>query len=104
MSWFSALAIYCLFWAITLFMVLPWGVRTSQENGEAEVPGQAQSAPSQPMMRRKLIWTTVISGILFGLFALNYINGWVRLADIPIDKLGLHHVRADDSLGTAPVR
>ena len=38
MSWYSALAIYMLFWVFTLFLVLPYGVRTSRELGEAQVP------------------------------------------------------------------
>ena len=34
MPWYSALAIYLLFWVFTLFLVLPHGVRTSRELGE----------------------------------------------------------------------
>ena len=41
----SALAIYLLFWSLTLFAVLPFGVRTSDEAGEKGIPGQADSAP-----------------------------------------------------------
>ncbi len=105
MNWVSAIAIYCLFWAITLFMVLPWGIRTAQESGEPEVPGQAKSAPVQPMLRRKLIWTTAISAVFFGLFWLNLSNGWLTLADVPVEKLGLYHVRADDSMNApSPAR
>ena len=68
---------------ITLFAVLPFGVRTSAEAGEASVPGQADSAPAQPNLRAKALWTTVISAVLFGLYYANYVYGWVTMADVP---------------------
>ena len=79
----SAIAIYLLFWSLTLFAVLPFGVRTSRELGQEPVPGQADSAPHNPMLRKKLLWTTIISTSLFVLFYANYVAGWVLLADIP---------------------
>lgn len=71
-----------LFWVLTLFAVLPFGVRTSEEAGEEAVPGQAESAPVTPGIWRKLVWTTVISAGLFGVFAANYVFGWVTMADL----------------------
>jgi predicted secreted protein len=79
----SALAIYLLFWMITLFAVLPFGVRTPHDDGEAGVPGQAPSAPKNPMILRKLAWTTAISAALFGLWFINLKAGWVTMDDVP---------------------
>lgn len=79
----SLVAIYLLFWMLTLFAVLPWGVRTSDEAGEKRGPGEADSAPANPMIWRKMLWTTVISAVLFGLFWANYDYGWLTLEDIP---------------------
>ncbi len=79
----SAVAIYLLFWALTLFAVLPFGVRTADEAGQASVPGQADSAPHNPMLGKKIIWTTLISAALFALFYANYSFGWIGLEDIP---------------------
>lgn len=79
----SAIAIYLLFWSITLLAVLPFGVRTSRELGQEPVPGEADSAPHNPMLRKKLLWTTIISTTLFALFYANFVAGWVLLADIP---------------------
>lgn len=79
----SAIVIYILFWMITLFAVLPFGVRTSAETGETAVPGQADSAPARPNLRAKAGWTTIISAVLFGLYYANYVNGWVTMADVP---------------------
>ena len=41
----SILAIYLLFWVMSLFLVLPFGVRTAEEAGAERVPGHAESAP-----------------------------------------------------------
>lgn len=82
MPWYSALAIYLLFWVFTLFLVLPYGVRTTAEMGERDVPGQAPSAPHAFSLPRKLVWTTLISAGLFGLFLLNWELGWISRADL----------------------
>lgn len=80
---FSAVVIYLLFWTLTLFAVLPFGVRTAAEAGEEPVSGQADSAPARPMLRTKAAWTTLISAVLFALYYGNYVHGWITMNDIP---------------------
>lgn len=77
MRWQSALAIYTLFWAFSVFLVLPFGVKTSEEAGVDLVPGQAQSAPHEFNVKRVMLRTTIVATSLFGIFWLNYIFGWV---------------------------
>lgn len=77
MWWGSALAIYFLFWFFALFVVLPFSARTSVEAGEPLVPGQADSAPREFPALRIVVRTTIVATLLFGLFYLNYVNGWV---------------------------
>lgn len=79
----SVIAIYLLFWSITLFAVLPFGVRTTREMGDEPVPGEAESAPADPMLGKKLKWTTLIATALFAVFYANYVYGWLVLEDIP---------------------
>lgn len=76
----SIVAIYLLFWMLTLFAVLPFGVRTSREEGQEPVLGEADSAPANPQMKTKLIWTTLISALLFGAFWANYVFEWVTIS------------------------
>ncbi|MDT7933946.1 MAG: DUF1467 family protein [Sphingomonadaceae bacterium] len=78
----SAVMIYLLFWSLTLFAVLPWRVRTSDEAGARRVPGEADSAPHNPRLGWKLKWTTLISSVLFGLYYLNFTHGWIELGSI----------------------
>jgi predicted secreted protein len=73
----SALAIYALFWTLSLFLVLPFGVRTHEEAGADRVPGQADSAPHGFSPARVALRATLLSAALFGLFYLNYVYGWI---------------------------
>lgn len=78
MRWTSLLAIYVLFWAFSVFLVLPFGVRTSAEAGAAHVPGSAESAPHEFSLKRVVVRTTIVATLLFALFVANYRFGWVR--------------------------
>ena len=75
----SILAIFALFWVMSAFLVLPFGVRTHDEAGIAKVPGQADSAPANFNARRVARRATVLALVLFGLFYLNYVNGWIGI-------------------------
>ena len=77
MRWPSLLAIYFLFWAFSVFLVLPFGVRTSEEAGVERVPGQAESAPHEFRAGRVAWRVTIVATTLFVLFLLNYTYGWI---------------------------
>ena len=77
MRWTSLLAIYFLCWAFSVFLVLPFGVRTTHEAGGELVRGQAESAPHEFSMKRLALRVTVVATLLWALFVLNYIYGWL---------------------------
>jgi predicted secreted protein len=76
MSIVTAIAVYFIIWWLVLFTVLPWGVRSQAEGGEVS-DGSDPGAPALPRLWRKLAWTTVISGVVFAVFATVYINRWI---------------------------
>ncbi|TAD73905.1 MAG: DUF1467 family protein [Sphingomonadales bacterium] len=78
----SIAAIYFLFWVMSAFIMLPFGVRTAEEAGEEQVPGQAESAPVNFRPGKLALRATPIAAVLTSLFVANYINGWVTVADI----------------------
>ena len=78
----SILAIYILFWTMSLFLVLPFGVRTAEEEGAECTPGHAESAPHRFEFGKVLLRTTLVSAVLFGLFYANYIYGWIGAEDL----------------------
>ena len=81
MSIVTALAIYFIVWWLVLFAVLPFGVRSQQERGEV-TPGSDPGAPAIPRLARKLVWTTIVAGILFGLGYVVYAYRLVALDDL----------------------
>jgi predicted secreted protein len=77
----TAIAIYFLIWWITLFAVLPWGVRSQEESGDFAA-GTDPGAPVRARILMKLLWTTVVSGVIFGAFALIYEYRLITLDDM----------------------
>lgn len=78
----SALAVYALFWVLSLFLTLPFGVRTHEEAGAERIPGQADSAPHGFSVGWAALRATALSALLFGLFYLNYHYGWIGADDL----------------------
>ena len=68
MKWTSALAIYSLFWVMSAFVLLPFGVRTHDEAGIEKIPGQADSAPANFRPRRLALFASILAGVLTALF------------------------------------
>jgi predicted secreted protein len=77
MKWTSALAIFMLFGVMSAFLVMPFFVRTAEEEGRELIPGQAESAPADFKPWPIVGWTSLFAGLSFGLFYANYVNGWV---------------------------
>lgn len=85
----SILAIYALFWVMSAFLVMPFGLRTHDELGHEKVPGQVESAPANFNPKRIAKRATVLALVLFGLYYANYINGWIGVSDLDISRLWL---------------
>ena len=80
MSVTTAIAIYFLIWWLVLFAVLPWGIRSQAEHGEISA-GSDPGAPALPRLWLKLVWTTLVSGLVFGLLYVAYVNRLATLED-----------------------
>lgn len=63
MPWVSIAAIYFVIWALCLFVVLPFGVRSQHEAG-AVVPGSEGGAPVLPLLWWKVLATTALAAIV----------------------------------------
>ena len=81
MSLATAAAIYFLIWWLVLFAVLPWGVRSQHEDGVI-APGSDPGAPVIPRLRRKLLWTTIVAGLVFALWYVVYTYRLITLDDL----------------------
>ncbi|MEO0544244.1 MAG: DUF1467 family protein [Pseudomonadota bacterium] len=83
MSWLSAFAIYFIIWWVTLFTVLPLGVRSQAEESDV-ILGTEKGAPTNPRLGFKLLLTTGIALLVFGAFYwITVVNGW-GVMDVPM--------------------
>jgi predicted secreted protein len=82
MKWTSILAIYILFWTLSLFLVLPFGVRTPEEEGTKAGAGHAESAPHRFDLGKVALRASIVAAVLTGLYVANYIYGWIRVEDL----------------------
>ena len=73
MSLSLSISLYIMIWWMTLFAVLPFGVRTQGEAGEV-VPGTPASAPVKPRIVKAFLINTVVATLVFALVwaTLNY--------------------------------
>jgi predicted secreted protein len=78
----SILAIYLLFWTLALFLVLPFGVRTPEEEGTRAAPGHAESAPNRFNFGKVALRASIVAALLTGLYVANYVFGWIRIQDV----------------------
>lgn len=82
MKWTSISAIFFLFFAASVFVLLPFGVKTHEEVGAERVPGQADSAPNHFDLKRHLVKAALLAAVLFAIYYVNWTFGWITAADL----------------------
>ncbi|HWV95665.1 MAG TPA: DUF1467 family protein [Xanthobacteraceae bacterium] len=87
----SMFAIYFVLWWVVLFVTLPFGVRSQDESAET-IPGTDPGAPVRAMMIRKLIWTTILSAIIFAIALVLYRLGYLNVGQLS-DLMGMSSSR-----------
>ena len=78
MSITLGIALYFVIWWLTLFTVLPFGVRTQGEAGKVVV-GTPESAPAAPRIIRTLLINTVVAAVVFAFVWTALENDWLGL-------------------------
>ncbi len=82
MSLLTIAAIYFIIWWTVLFIVLPLGHRSQQDEGEVPV-GTVESAPGRFRFWRVVLLTTILAALIHaGYYALSTWAG-VGVADLP---------------------
>jgi len=79
----SILVVYVVVWFLTLFVVLPLNVRSQSEDGSI-VPGTPGSAPTDPMIRTKLKWVTLVATLIWAALCAFIQWGGLTIHDIDI--------------------
>jgi len=79
MSLSLGIALYFLIWWIVLFAVLPFGLRTQDEEGEV-VPGTPGSAPASARMFKVFLVNSVVAAVVFAIVWDAITFKWVSIA------------------------
>jgi predicted secreted protein len=74
----SGAVVFILLWWWVFFMTLPFGIKTP----DVVEPGHATSAPEKPMLKRKVIISTVIATFLFAIVYGIIDSGFISLSDL----------------------
>ena len=61
MNWFFDVALYLIVWWLTLFAVLPWGVKPMDRVEGGHDPG----APARPNLWKKALATTLVAAVVW---------------------------------------
>ena len=78
------IALYIMVWWMTLFAVLPIGVRTQGEAGEV-VAGTPESAPVAPRLLRVIFINTIVATVVFAIVWSAFEYDWLGIY-IPADE------------------
>ncbi|OQM77435.1 DUF1467 family protein [Manganibacter manganicus] len=69
MNWIAYVATYFIFWWLILFLVMPFGLKTQEEDQNVTL-GTVASAPRGPHMLRAMLWTTLLTLVFIGVLYL----------------------------------
>ena len=81
MSVAGALVLYAVIWFMCLFIALPRRIRTQGEDGRV-LKGTPPSAPTNPLLVRKLKWVTVAAVLVWAPIVLILVFDLVTIEDI----------------------
>jgi predicted secreted protein len=79
----TGMAVYFIFWWLTLFTVLPIGLRTQADEDDVTL-GTTASAPHKHRMGRVFIITTLVSAVIFAIFYVVNQKLGFGVDDIPV--------------------
>lgn len=82
MDWALAIAFYFVTWWLTLFIVLPFGVRTQGEEGDV-VPGTPESAPARSKMMKIFLINTLVAAVVFVVLWTILQSSWLARPPVP---------------------
>ncbi|HDZ82011.1 MAG TPA: DUF1467 family protein [Roseobacter sp.] len=81
MAVMSGVVLFCVIWAMVFMIALPIRVQTQGDLGHV-VEGTHAGAPEHHHLKKKAVWTTVISVVLWAVLTGIILSGWFTVADV----------------------
>lgn len=79
----TGLVLYAIIWFMTLFVMLQIRVTSQNEDG-ARLIGTPGSAPSDPQIKRRFLWTTIAAAVIWAVIATIILTGAITIDDIDL--------------------
>ena len=77
----SGLVLFAVIWSLTFLIVLPFRIQTQGDLGKIE-PGTHAGSPEHHHIRKKVLITTLIAGVVWGVVATIILSGWITVDDV----------------------
>lgn len=79
----GAIVLFAVIWFLALLIALPLRI-VSQDEAGTVTRGTPPSAPTNPQVRRKMFWVTVITVALWLPLVVIIASGWIGIDDVDI--------------------
>lgn len=79
----AALVLFAVIWFMLLFVALPLRLKSQSEDGHV-VPGTPASAPTDPMLKKKMKWVTFFALILWAIIYSIIVSGMITVEDFDV--------------------
>lgn len=79
----TGIVLYAVIWFMTLLIALQVRV-TSQDDAGTRVAGTHGSAPADPQIRRRVIWTSIVAAGIWAVITAIILSGAITLDDIDL--------------------
>lgn len=76
----AAIVLFAVVWFMLFLMILPLRLKTQGDVGEL-VPGTHAGAPTNPEIRKKVKWTTLIALVIWAILVGIIISGVITVRD-----------------------
>ena len=77
----AAFVLFSVLWFLILFIALPLKLKTQSELGTV-IDGTPPSAPENPQLKRKMIWVSIVTLIIWIPLCLVIISGVFSISDL----------------------
>ena len=81
MSLLAAALLFFIIWFMCLFVILPLRLKSQHETGEIS-PGTPASAPSDPKLKQKMKWVTLLAIVVWGIIVAIIMSHIITVQDL----------------------
>ena len=79
----TGIVLYAIIWFMTLFVILPFRLKSQAEDGEI-VPGTPGSAPADPALRKRFLITTLVAAVIWAIIAAIILTEAISISDFDL--------------------